>query len=373
MGCKEINCSNQVVPDSFCEPGPENVFDNPICSDGEITEYGGSFEYEEGKDCGGICSADCIATCPPGTQSETVTIEDQSLTTCSQIVPASNYGMCPDLVEWEYNTDTGLCYKDIDPYLSANIAVLPAVEDPYESSSESSSSSSTTLTANPDGTVTKEITTTATESDGSGGVSNSTSTITEIYDALGELISSTTSGNTSLNTKTSDLIGSLVGSQGSLKSAIESGNSESLSQLRNANLELNQITGKLETINQTIIDTNGSPTQEDKDTAIDGLDTSGNTQLDTFQTSLDSEAQSIVDSYNPDTTLYPTPLGTNIRDFYLGIIPDPQECSPVTFSSPLGRSMTIPCKTFDMARMIFSWIISLLTVHALFHIFVETK
>ena len=302
------------------------------CSDGQ---YSGD---EIGDDCGGSCIASCIATCPPGTTAAIVTTEGQSVTKCSQTVSASNYGMCPDLVNWTYDQETSTCWKDVEPYLSANPATLPPVADPWTNESTSTTSTTISQVDNQDGTSTKTTTGTTVNSDGS-----TTSTVTtEILDnQTGGLVSSET---------TTTIIKDAPGNNWS---------EDAQKIIQSEKLSSQAIVDAINNQHQQFADGLTETVNTDSATILSGIDSQSNLSADEIQSLATDDMTAIKNEHTAAPSSFPVEQTITTQAF--GLLPASQDCQPINLSVTAGKVLTIDCFAINKIKTLLGYVFAFLT------------
>ena len=209
FSCYENKCSNQFVEDSFCtDPKPSYTCANSVKDDGET-----------GIDCGGVCSDECIKSCPTG--EKLFKTSGSSIYYCATVTSPDSNGVCTSGIPNASGTEchkidfSGLVTSDQDYLDSINNSTdssdSPVSDGAYNYLDSNPATSGTTTTTktttNPDGstTTTKTVTTiksngstsvtttkTTTNTDGSTTVSKSTVN----YDADGNITGTSSSSGT---------------------------------------------------------------------------------------------------------------------------------------------------------------------------------
>lgn len=337
---------------------PDDCPNDPShCSDG-ISNDG----LEDGQDCGGACSSACVSSCPPGSFLFDAGTNDR----CVREYHPDNYGNCGSMDHYYYPPDTqwpnGYCSEVFDPFLAKEPVNLPELDSPFSKNTYVQKESSTSIVTNPDGTKTETTTTTTTGTDANGKPTSETTTNTKTYDTEGNLIGeSSSSSSDKEGSENSDILGALIGNkEGSLSNLIKAGNNANSQGLSVANSSLNDIKDSL---NSLTTDAEGVETG-----IVSSIDTAGDDALDVYDQSIQDQIDNIIDY---DGSSMPVP--ETLTDALKSVVPDPQACSPVTFTSPSGRSFTVECQTFDRTRLILAWLVAIWTVHSIYNIFIGSK
>lgn len=352
------------------------VNDPTHCSNG-IKDDG----VEEGQDCGQACAALCVSSCPPGSYLFEVSSGDK----CVQEYLPDNYGNCASLSHEYYppgdypaiggsgmvNWPAGFCSKLLEPFLAPDSVTLPPLNSPFAATTYGEKSSSTSIVDNGDGTKTATTTTTTTTTGDDGKSKIVTDTQITTYDNDGNVISetSTTDGVKDGPSENADIIASLTGTApGSLASIIK-GNQAA------TNSGLSAINTNLQGVKDGLVELKSSLSTEVSDTAASDItadiDTDGDLVLDDLEQAVNDEVAGVTGDFDPGSN--PFPISEGVSDKFMSIIPEPQACTPVSFTSSAGRSLTIQCKTFDTARAILGWLIGLWTISTLWEVFINTK
>jgi hypothetical protein len=326
-------------------------------------------EDEEGIDCGGSCSAECVLNCPDGTELQGMYVTGEPWR-CVQTYQPDNYGNCESFNDYIIN---GQCEKYTEPYASFEEVTQPPVTDPWTQTSTMNISTSESIVDNQDGTKTKTTTTTTTTTLESG-VETTVTTKTDIIDSATEdLISTSTDVETTDTTKKLDEAYTIGAVQDQTKT-LSSDLSKIENELGKSNDKLDYINSNIVSIKGTIENIGGQFKEELPDTFVSDigqdLEDASNNTVDVIEAETIGAAQSGATDYGTGQTL---PVAEGLTGKLNDILPDYSACTTgVTFEFVSGSPWTIGCEIWDMIKMWLGWIMYILTAYFIVDMFFST-
>lgn len=302
-----------------CDPPEPATCSNSIADPDEL-----------GVDCGGSCNAACVATCPEGT-----TIEPNGNEyICLQEISPDQYGNCPNLTDWYYYPAGGgypaICSTTTDPYMGAEVPVLPGVSDPWVSTDISNESSTVATVDNGDGTSTKTTTTSITNNEGD------TQTTTN-----NEIINNTTGDTISSNSTVTTVNNSADAPSVDVDAIIRADN---------ANTE--KITTALTDLTEDVEGTEAS--------ILAAVGTGIDSGLTDQETLLSDEMNAIGTEYSNSPTTWIS--SETITDKVAFLPAANTSCQDVGYTLTNGYTVTIPCSAMERIKELLSILFSVLTL-----------